>query len=110
MKTICLLLVFLFLEEAASTHLETCECHEIKSLVNASIEQAIARLENKMISKISLEQALARLENKITFEINSAIDNINNTENITLAENNPIDTKATLYTIESNLTTTMERL
>ena len=81
MKIICLLLVLLFLEEAASTHLETCECHEIRSLVNASIEQAIARLENKITSEIDLEQLIARLENKITSEISSAIANTSNMDN-----------------------------
>ena len=62
MKTTCLLLVLLFLEEAASTHLETCECHEIRSLVNASIEQAIARLENKMTLEIIESNMISTME------------------------------------------------
>ena len=88
-----LMLVLLFLKEVASTHLETCECHEIRSLVNASIEQAIARLEYK-----------------ITFEINSAISRINKTDDTLALENGLIAKKDKLYAIESNLTSTMERL
>ena len=93
MKTNCLLLVFMFLERAASTHLETCECHEIKSLVNASIEQAIARLENKM-----------------TVEINSAITKINKTDDKLEIENILISYKEKLYGIESSLISTAARL
>ena len=94
--------MLLFLEEAASTHLETCECHEIRSLVNASVEQAIARLENKITSEIELEQLIARLENKITSEINSAITNTNNTENnVAQVENSLIDTKDTKSIIQA---------
>ena len=46
------LLILLFVQESFCTHLETCECHEIRSLVNASVEQAIARLEDKLTTEI----------------------------------------------------------
>ena len=64
MKTTCfkLLLVLLFLEEAASAHLETCECHEIKSIVNASIEHAIARLKDKMTLEINETHLISTME------------------------------------------------
>ena len=48
-----LTMTLLFLQQAACTHLETCECHEIKALVNATIEQAINRLEEKFNDEIS---------------------------------------------------------
>ena len=47
------LLALLFVEEATSTHLETCNCNEIRSIVNESIEQAVAKLENKLIVEIN---------------------------------------------------------
>ena len=36
---LCLLTLSL-VQEGTSTHLETCECHEIRDLVNASVQQA----------------------------------------------------------------------
>ena len=53
MKILSAVLTLLFLQQAACTHLETCECHEIKALVNATIEQAITRLEEKFNDEIS---------------------------------------------------------
>ena len=45
--------VILLLQLAACTHLETCECDEIRALVNATVEEAISRLESKFSSQIS---------------------------------------------------------
>lgn len=53
MKIFSAVLTLLFLQQAVCTHLETCECHEIKALVNATVEQAITRLEEKFNDKIS---------------------------------------------------------
>ena len=53
MKILSAILTLLFLQQAACTHLETCECHEIKALVNATVEQAITRLEEKFNNEIS---------------------------------------------------------
>ena len=46
-------LTLLFLQQAACTHLETCECDEIRALVNATVEEAISRLENKFSVQVS---------------------------------------------------------
>ena len=46
-------LTLLFLQQAACTHLETCECDEIRALVNATVEEAILRLENKFSVQVS---------------------------------------------------------
>ena len=53
MKILSAVLTLLFLHQAACTHLETCECHKIKALVNATVEQAITRLEEKFNDEIS---------------------------------------------------------
>ena len=42
-----MLMMILLLQQAASTHLETCECEEIRAMVNATVEEAISRLESK---------------------------------------------------------------
>ena len=89
------LLALLFLQEAASTHLETCDCDEIRALVNASIEQAIARLENKFTQEIKL--AIAK-------------NNKTETATYTLLEKGLLNMKEQLFDIELNLTSTMERL
>ena len=47
------LLALLFVEEATSTHLETCNCNEIRSIVNESIEEAVAKLENKLLLELN---------------------------------------------------------
>ena len=46
-------LTLLFLQQTACTHLEICECDEIRALVNATVEEAISRLENKFNVKVS---------------------------------------------------------
>ena len=98
MKKIVLisLVSLFFLQEAASTHLETCDCNEIRALVNASIEQAIARLENKFTQEIKL--AIAKNSNKTE------------TATYTLLEKGLLNMKEQLFDIEHNLTSTMERL
>ena len=39
--------------QPACTHLETCECDEIRAMVNATVEEAISRLESKLSFQIS---------------------------------------------------------
>ncbi len=75
------LLVLSLVHEGTSTHLETCECHEIWEVINATVQQAAAHLEYKL-----------------SLVINSAIDNINTTDD------------GALQDLESSLTSTMERL
>ena len=69
------------MQEATSTHLETCTCHEIRSLVNETVQQATANLESK-----------------IRLMIDRAISNITTTEDIALSN------------LESSLTSTVEKL
>ena len=77
---LCLLALSL-VREGTSTHLETCECHEIRELVNASVQQAVARLEDNF-----------------GIMINTAISNINTTDNTALSD------------LESRLTSTIQGL
>ena len=77
---LCLLALSL-VREGTSTHLETCECHEIRELVNASVQQAVARLEDSF-----------------GIMIDTAISNINTTD------------KTALSDLESRLTSTIQGL
>ena len=63
------LLALLFVEEATSTHLETCNCNEIRSIVNELIEQAVAKLENKLLLEINsaiTNKTLQDMESSLT--------------------------------------------
>ena len=77
---LCLLALQL-VQEGACTHLETCECHEIRELVNATVQQAAANLEYKL--SIMIETAISKID---------TID------------------EAALSSLESSLIATMERL
>ena len=81
----------LYIQEAVCTHLETCDCHEIRSLINASLEQAIARLENKF-----------------TLEIQLAVDNVNKTGHPADLEREFKATKEKIDNLELNLTSTIK--
>ena len=80
-SVIPLLLALLLLHKVTCTHLETCDCHEIRALVNATVEEAIDRLGYKL-----------------SLEINTVITKINTTDATNLSH------------LENNLITTMERL
>ena len=56
---LCLLSLQL-VQEGACTHLETCECHEIRELVNATVQQAAANLEYKL--SIMIETAISKID------------------------------------------------
>jgi hypothetical protein len=56
------ILTLFLLQQAACTHLETCECDEIRALVNATVEEAISRLENKFSVRISNSDLTATIE------------------------------------------------
>ena len=87
--------VLLLCDKAACTHLETCECHEIKAIVNATVEKAMARLEYKLNDQIMI-----------------ALGNINKTDNTTISyiENGLNSTMNKLLDVESNLKSTMVKL
>ena len=57
-----MILALLLVQQAACTHLETCECDEIRAIVNATVEEAISRLENKLSVQISNSDLTATFE------------------------------------------------
>ena len=78
---LCLLALSL-VREGTSTHHETCECHEIRELVDASVQQAAARLEDKLSIMINTalfdsnntnDTALSNLETRITSNIQALL-------------------------------------
>ena len=93
---LCLLALSL-VREGTSTHHETCECHEISELVNASVQQAAARLEYKL--GIMIDTAISN--------INTTISNINTT--VYTAISNTTD-EAALSNLESRLTSAIQGL
>ena len=93
---LCLLALSL-IREGTSTHHETCECHEISELVNASVQQAAARLEYKL--GIMIDTAISN--------INTTISNINTT--VYTALSNTTD-ETTLSNLESRLTSAIQGL
>ena len=56
------ILTLFLVQQAACTHLETCECDEIRAMVNATVEEAISRLENKFTVQISNSNLTATIE------------------------------------------------
>ena len=62
MKILPAVFTLLYLHQAACTHLETCECDEIRALVNATVEEAISRLENKFSIQISNSELTTTFE------------------------------------------------
>ena len=86
MKILPAVLILLFLQQAASTHLETCDCHEIKDLMNATVEQAINTLESSLklkaeneTSKVNamIEDAITKFESKFNDAIESNLNETN---------------------------------
>ena len=69
------LLVLSLSREGASTHLETCDCHEIKDIVNATVQEAITGLEDKLNISIakSSEQTSTELESTLSATIKSTL-------------------------------------
>ena len=55
---LCLLALQL-VQEGACTHLETCECHEIRELVSATVQQEISKM------NLTDEAALSILESSL---------------------------------------------
>jgi hypothetical protein len=89
------LLSLVIVKEISCTHLETCECHEIKEIVNAAIEQAIVGLESNL-----------------TIKINKAVTRINVTDSTSLSrlEQNVNSTMTKLDDMEDSLKGTIEQL
>ena len=76
-----LLAMSLVHEGTSNQQQETCDCHEIREIINATVQQAAAHLEYKL-----------------SLMINTAINNINTTDD------------GGFQDLESSLTSTMERL
>ena len=83
-------LALLLLQQASCTHFETCECHEIRALVNETVEQTNARLESKIIANMNatVEEANTWLETKVKDEISKVKDEIFSNVNATAQEAN----------------------
>ena len=75
------LLVLTLLHGTLATHLETCQCDQVRQLVNSTVQEAVTGLENRL-----------------SLLIHSAVNNINTTDN------------SALENLENRLTGTMERL
>ena len=75
------LLVLTLLQGTLATHLETCQCDQVRQLVNSTVQEAVTGLEDRL-----------------SLLIHSAVNNINTTDN------------SALENLENRLTGTMERL
>ena len=70
MKILLAIVLTLFLlQRAACTHLETCDCHEIRALVNETVRESISRLDskfdgNRALVNETVKVAISRLESK----------------------------------------------
>ncbi len=55
------------LHEAVSTHLQTCECHEIRDLVNITVQEAVAGLEDRLTRLLNINTTdSSTLETRLT--------------------------------------------
>ena len=75
------LLVLTLLQGTLATHLETCQCDQVRQLVNSTVQEAVTGLEDRL-----------------SLLIHSAVSNINTTDN------------SALENLENMLTGTIERL
>ena len=61
------LLSLTLLHEAVSTHLQTCECHEIRDLVNITVQEAVAGLEDRLTRLLNINTTdSSTLETRLT--------------------------------------------
>ena len=67
-------LTLFLLQQVACTHLETCECGEIRALVNATVEEAISRLESKFNVQISNQSELTATFKELLKPIQRQLD------------------------------------
>ena len=118
MEILPAVLILLFLQQAASTTLETCECHEIKVLIDTTIEQAISRIESNLKAKnetsnvnAMIEDAIIKLESKFfndaikskLNETNQLIKSLNRNETDELIKSKLNETGKLLKKIRSQL-------
>ncbi len=71
------LLSLTLLHEAVSTHLQTCECHEIRDLVNITVQEAVAGLEDRLTRLLNINTTdRSILETRLTTTMKHLIDPI----------------------------------
>ena len=89
------LLVLTLLQGTLATHLETCQCDQVRQLVNSTVQEAVTGLENRLnlLTNSTVQEAVTTS----SFLIHSAVNNINTLDNSALKH------------LESRLTGTMER-
>ncbi len=65
------LLSLTLLHEAVSTHLQTCECHEIRDLVNITVQEAVAGLEDRLTRLLNINTTdRSTLETRLSTTMN----------------------------------------
>ena len=91
------LLVLTLLEGTLATHLEICQCDQVRQLVNSTVQEAVTGLEDRLslLTNSTVQEAVTGLENRLSLLI---VNNINTTDN------------SALENLENRLTGTMERL
>ncbi len=65
------LLSLTLLHEAVSTHLQTCECHEIRDFVNITVQEAVAGLEDRLTRL--LKQLLNPIKQQLDYHLPSQL-------------------------------------
>ena len=94
---LCLLAMALSLvRDGTSIHLETCECHEIRELVNASVQHAVGSLEDRL--SVMIDTAISNISmnlNMIFEKVESSQQQIDTPE---LNPGSPAASCAAIYT------------
>ncbi len=71
------LLSLILIHEAVSTHLQTCECHEVRDLVNITVQEAVAGLEDRLSKLLNTNTTdSSTLETRLTTTMKQLIDPI----------------------------------
>ena len=85
---LALFVVFLLHEQAACNHLETCDCHEMKGLVNKTVELAVANLENSLT--FTMERLLRPIQSQLEHHLPPPLQN---------SEDNPAESCKTIHDV-----------
>ncbi len=82
------------LHEAVSTHLQTCECHEVRELVNITVQEAVAGLEDRLSRLLNVNTTdSSTLETRLTTTMKQLIDPIKQQLDYHLPPPSPLGTK-----------------
>ncbi len=64
------LLSLTLLHEAVSTHLQTCECHDIRDLVNITVQEAVVELEDRLTRlTTTMKQLLKPIKQQLDYHL-----------------------------------------